>query len=53
MSRVVLTAASRAEDAGFAALIDLAAVVGSSKHRIIGGYMVQLLVARWQLGAEL
>lgn len=35
------------------AIHDVANVLGSSMYRIIGGHMVTVLAARWQLGAEL
>ncbi|HVF76026.1 MAG TPA: hypothetical protein VM938_13365 [Acidimicrobiales bacterium] len=53
LTRLVLTAASVADDLGYVALSDLADVLGASAYRIIGGHMVTALVARWQLGAEL
>jgi hypothetical protein len=53
LTRVVLAAASVADDLGYVALADLANVLGESTYRIIGGHMVTALVARWQLGAEL
>lgn len=53
LTRVVLAAASVADDLGYVALDDLAGVLGTSTYRIIGGHMVTALVARWQLGAEL
>jgi hypothetical protein len=56
LNRVVLTAASVADDVGFVALDDLKRVLGSdvgTDYRVIGGHMVTALVARWQLGAEL
>jgi hypothetical protein len=53
LTRVVLKAASVADDLGYVALADLASVLGRSTYRIIGGHMVTALVARWQLGAEL
>lgn len=53
LTRVVLAAASVADDLGYVALSDLASVLGVSTYRIIGGHMVTALVARWQLGAEL
>lgn len=55
LSRIVLNATSVADDLGFVALSDLAAVVGAegATHRVIGGHMVTALVARWGLGAEL
>lgn len=53
LTRVSLAAASIADDLGFAALTDLAGLLGGSEHRIIGGHMVSVLAARWNLGAAL
>ena len=53
MNRVVLRAASVADDLGYVALADLASVLDAATYRIIGGHMVTALVARWQLGADL
>lgn len=54
LSRIVLRATSVADDLGFVALGDLAAVVAAegATHRLIGGHMVTALVARWGLGPE-
>lgn len=56
LSRIVLGAASVADDVGFVALADLGNMLGSdvgANYRIIGGHMVTALVACWQLGEEL
>lgn len=56
LSRMVLSAASVADDLGYVALADLSRVLGSAagtRHRLIGGHMVTALVTRWQLGAAL
>lgn len=48
MTALVLTSTSRSEDAGFVAVADIAALAGQLDvdHRLIGGHMVTLLVAR-------
>ena len=55
LNRLVLVARSVADDLGYAALADVArALEGvTGDYRIIGGHMVTMLAARWQLGAEL
>jgi len=56
LSRLVLVAASVADDLGYVALADLAQALRTPEpatHRIIGGHMVTALVARWRLGAHL
>src|SRR5260370_2757490 len=55
LKRLVLSAASVADDLGYVALADLAHALGAvtADYRIIGGHMVTMLAARWQLGAEL
>lgn len=55
LTRITLGAASVADDLGYVALADLARVLGglSEDHRVIGGHMVTVLAARWQLGQEL
>lgn len=47
MAAVILKSTSRAEDAGFVALADVAAITGrlDVDYRLIGGHMVSLLVA--------
>ena len=55
LNQLVLVARSIADDLGYAALADVArALEGVTEHyRIIGGHMVTMLAARWQLGADL
>jgi len=55
LNRLVLSAASVADDLGYVALADLAHALGAvtADYRIIGGHMVTMLAGRWQLGAEL
>lgn len=53
LDRLVLRAASVADDLGFVALGDLAATSEGIDSRVIGGHMVQLHVYRWGFGAEL
>lgn len=56
LTRLVLGAASVADDLGYVALADLGRALGpdvGTNYRVIGGHMVTALVARWQLGAEL
>jgi hypothetical protein len=55
LTGLTLAAASVADDIGFVALNDLArALKGrTADYRVIGGHMVTLLAARWQLGSEL
>lgn len=56
LTRLVLAASSVADDLGYVALADLSAVLGTDEmanHRVIGGRMVTLLAARWQLGPAL
>lgn len=56
LNRLVLGAASVADDLGYVALADLGRALGpdvGTNYRVIGGHMVTALVARWQLGAEL
>jgi hypothetical protein len=55
LNRLILVARSVADDLGYAALTDVArALEGVTEdYRIIGGHMVTMLAARWQLGAEL
>lgn len=50
---MVLPATSVLDDVGFVALADIAGVLGSQTFRVIGGHMVTLLAARWDLGPEL
>jgi len=55
LTRVTLGAASVVDDLGYVALADLARALGglSEDYRVIGGHMVTVLAARWQLGQEL
>lgn len=55
LTRIVLSAASVADDLGYVALADLAQALGNltEDYRVIGGHMVTVLAARWQLGHEL
>jgi hypothetical protein len=53
LNRLVLSAGSVADDVGFVALRDLGRVMAGDSHRIIGGHMVMMLVARWSLGPDL
>lgn len=50
-----VSAASVADDLGYVALSDLARALGDipREFRVIGGHMVTVLGARWQLGHEL
>lgn len=55
LNRIRLGAASVADDLGYVALTDLAQALGgvTEDYRVIGGHMVTVLAARWQLGHEL
>jgi hypothetical protein len=55
LTRLALGASSVADDLGYVALSDLAGALGDIAvgYRIIGGHMVTMLAARWQLGASL
>jgi hypothetical protein len=55
LTRPTLGAASVADDLGYVALSDLARAIGNvtDDYRVIGGHMVSVLAARWQLGHEL
>lgn len=55
LTRLVLGASSVVDDLGYVALHDLAEALGdiAADYRIIGGHMVTVLAARWQLGAHL
>lgn len=55
LSRLVLAAASVADDIGYAALADLSRVLSdvTEDYRIIGGHMVTMLAARWRLSTKL
>src|ERR1700683_2809027 len=54
LTRLTLGAASVADDLGYVALSDLARALGDipADFRVIGGHMVTMLAARWQLGPE-
>lgn len=55
LTRLTLSAASVADDLGYVALSDLARALGDipADFRVIGGHLVTVLGARWQLGHEL
>ena len=55
LTNITLGAASVADDLGYVALTDLARALGglTENYRVIGGHMVTVLAARWQLGEEL
>jgi hypothetical protein len=55
LTRITLGAKSIADDLGYVALTDLAQALAdlTQDYRIIGGHMVTVLAARWQLGHEL
>ena len=53
LNEIVLPATSVADDLGFVALADMAAAAAGREYRLIGGHMLTMLIARWQLGAEL
>ncbi|HXL95993.1 MAG TPA: hypothetical protein VN969_44340 [Streptosporangiaceae bacterium] len=55
LTRLTLGATSVADDIGFVALSDLARALKdrTADYRVIGGHMVTILAARWQLGHEL
>jgi hypothetical protein len=55
LTRIALGATSVAEDLGYVALADLARALGgiTEDYRVIGGHMVTVLAARWQLGHDL
>jgi hypothetical protein len=55
LTRITFGAASVADDLGYVALTDLAQALGglTEDYRVIGGHMVTVLAARWQLGHEL
>jgi hypothetical protein len=52
LNRLALGAGSVADDLGYVALNDLAGALGdmAADYRVIGGHMVTMLAARWQLG---
>jgi hypothetical protein len=55
LNRITLGAASVADDLGFVALADVAHALMdlTEDYRVIGGHMVTVLAARWELGSEL
>lgn len=55
LTSVTLGASSIADDIGYVALYDLAQALDgvTSDYRVIGGHMVTMLAARWQLGSGL
>jgi len=55
LTRLTLGAVSVTDDLGYVALSDLARALGdiAADCRVIGGHMVTVLAARWQLGHEL
>jgi hypothetical protein len=55
LTSLTLGASSVSDDLGYVALSDLAGALGdiAAEYRVIGGHMVTMLVARWQLGAGL
>ena len=55
LTELALVASSVADDLGFVALSDLSDALApvTSTYRIIGGHMVSVLVARWNLGVDL
>ena len=55
LTRLALSASSIADDLGNVALNDLAGALAdiAAEYRVIGGHMVTVLAARWQLGASL
>ena len=55
LNRLALSAASVADDLGYVAFADLGHALRevTADYRIIGGHMVTMLAARWQLGANL
>jgi hypothetical protein len=55
LTTITLGAESVADDLGYVALADLARALGGTteEYRVIGGHMVTVLAARWQLGRAL
>lgn len=55
LTTIALSAASVADDLGYVALTDLERALRglTEDYRVIGGHMVTVLAARWQLGHEL
>lgn len=54
LTNLALGASSVADDLGYVALNDLAVALGdiAADYRVIGGHMITMLAARWQLGAS-
>jgi hypothetical protein len=54
LTRLTLGAASVTDDLGYVALSDLARALGdiAADFRVIGGHMVTVLAARWQLNGS-
>src|SRR5262249_1100515 len=52
LTALTLRAGSVADDLGYVALSDVAGALGdiAADYRVIGGHMVTMLAARWQLG---
>jgi len=56
VDRLALRAASFAEDLSYVAMADFSTLLEDTEglaHRVIGGQMVMILAARWNLGADL
>jgi hypothetical protein len=55
LTRITFGATSVADDLGYVALADLSRALGGATedYRVIGGHMVTILAARWQLGDDL
>jgi hypothetical protein len=55
LTKITLGAASVADDLGYVALADLSRALRgiTGDYRLIGGHMVTILAARWQLGHDL
>ncbi len=55
LTSLTLGAGSVTDDLGYVALSDLASALEdiAADSRVIGGHMVTMLAARWQLGADL
>jgi hypothetical protein len=55
LTNLALGASSIADDLGYVALSDVARALGdiAANYRVIGGHMVTMLAARWQLGASI
>jgi hypothetical protein len=54
LTTITLSASSVADDLGYVALTDLDRALGglTEDYRVIGGHMVTVLAARWQLGTS-